>query len=108
MPEYEKNTRCMVLWGVNPEASSPYGAQNIIKLQEEKGAKLIVIDPRRIPLAERADIWAQLRPGTDTALALGMLNVIINEELYDKAFVKQWTVGFDELRAHVQDYRDAA
>lgn len=69
-----------------------------------KGAKLIVIDPRSTGLASKADIWMQVRPGTDCALALGMLNVIINEGLYDKDFVDEWTVGFDKLQQHVQDY----
>ncbi len=52
--------------------------------------------------AKRADIWLRPRPGSDLALALGMLNVIVNEKLYDKDFVDDWTVGFDRLAAHVQ------
>ena len=55
-------------------------------------------------MAEKADIWLQLRPGTDDALALSMLNVIINENLFDKEFVERWTVGFDKLRERVQKY----
>jgi anaerobic selenocysteine-containing dehydrogenase len=70
----------------------------------EHGAKLMVINPTTIDGAERADLWLKPRPGTDLALALGMMNVIINEGLYDKAFVKQWAVGFDQLRDHVQSY----
>lgn len=65
---------------------------------------MIVIDPRRSSLAERADVWMQIRPGTDCALALGMLNVVIGEGLYSKEFVEQWTVGFDKLESHVQEY----
>jgi len=65
--------------------------------------KLIVIDPRRTRLATMADIHLQPRPGTDGALALGMMNVIIGENLYDKEFVEQWTVGFNELRTLVQN-----
>lgn len=104
MPEYEENTKCMVVWGVNPEVSSPYGCQNMLRLKEERGAKLIVIDPRRIPLAEKADIWAQIRPGTDAALALGLTNVIIEEKLYDEDFVKEYTVGFEELAERALQY----
>jgi anaerobic selenocysteine-containing dehydrogenase len=70
----------------------------------EHGAKLMVINPTAIDGVERADLWLKPRPGTDLALALGMMNVIINEGLYDKAFVKQWAVGFDQLRDHVQSY----
>jgi anaerobic selenocysteine-containing dehydrogenase len=71
---------------------------------ERRGAKLIVVDPRKINIAEKADHWVQLRPGTDDALALGMLHVIIQEGLYDKEFVKKWTLGFDELAERVKQF----
>jgi anaerobic selenocysteine-containing dehydrogenase len=70
---------------------------------KELGGKLIVIDPRQTAEAKIADIWLQLRPGTDGAIAMGWLNIIINEELYDKEFVKNWTVGFEELRGRVKN-----
>ncbi len=70
----------------------------------KRGSKLIVIDPRVTWLASRAEIHLQNRPGTDGAMALGMLNVIINEGLYDKEFVEKWCYGFDELKKRVQDY----
>ena len=69
---------------------------------KKNGAKLIVIDPRRSESAEVADLWLQLRPGTDCALLLGMINVIIEEDLYDKEFVTQWCHGFDELAQRAQ------
>ena len=73
-------------------------------MKQQKGElKLIVIDPRRTPAA-RKGIHIQIRPGTDVALALAMLNVIITEDLYDKEFVRDWTVGFDKLEEHVKDY----
>jgi len=68
------------------------------------GNSLTVVDPRVTRLARRADLHAQVRPGTDCALALAVLNVIIEEELYDRAFVEEWTVGFDELVDHVKGY----
>jgi anaerobic selenocysteine-containing dehydrogenase len=68
------------------------------------GIKSIVIDPRRTKVAAGADHWLQIRPGTDDALAMGMLNVIITEDLYDKDFVSNWTIGFDDLRKRVADY----
>src|SRR6185369_106647 len=55
-------------------------------------------------LAEKADLWLQVRPGTDDALALAMLNVVIGEKLYDAPFVTRWTLGFDALAAHVKDF----
>lgn len=102
-PHYSTDTRCMVTWGNNPDESSPPQADAIWAMKK-RGAKLIVIDPRATALAKEADIHAQIRPGTDCALALGMLNVIIAEELYDKAFVREWTVGFDQLVDHVKGY----
>ncbi len=65
---------------------------------------LIVIDPRASAYATRASLWIQPRPGTDCALALGMMNVIIEEELWDKEFVDNWTYGFDELRERVKEW----
>jgi anaerobic selenocysteine-containing dehydrogenase len=70
----------------------------------KKGSKLVVIDPRVTWLASRATIHLQNRPGTDGAIALAMLNVIINEGLYDKEFVDKWCYGFDELKERVQQY----
>ena len=63
-----------------------------------------MIDPRRTEIASKADIFLQLRPGTDGALALGMLHVILNENLYDEEFVRKWTVGFEGLNKLVQEY----
>jgi anaerobic selenocysteine-containing dehydrogenase len=64
----------------------------------KRGSKLIVIDPRLTWLASRAHLWLQIRPGTDAAIALAMLNVIIEQELYDKEFVEKWSLGFDGCR----------
>jgi anaerobic selenocysteine-containing dehydrogenase len=93
---------CVVLWGHNPDASEPPVAAKLHKLQSE-GLNIIVIDPRKIPLA-RKGIHVPIRPGTDAALALAMINVIIREELYDQAFVREHTTGFDKLKEHAADY----
>ena len=69
-----------------------------------RGTKLIVVDPRLTWAAARAEVWLRVRPGTDGALALGLLHVIINEELYDKNFVAKWTYGFNELKKRVEEY----
>lgn len=82
-----RESKCVVLWGTNLLASFPPKAQQITT----GGAKLIVIDPRPIELAARADLWLRVKPATDDALALGWLNVIIKEGLYDKSFVENWT-----------------
>jgi anaerobic selenocysteine-containing dehydrogenase len=96
--------RCVVVWGCNvTEAGASDGmcGHQLTRALRRPGTKLIVIDPRRTALAARADHWLQIRPGTDDALALGLLQVIIEEGLYDRAFVEQWTVGFDQLRERV-------
>jgi thiosulfate reductase/polysulfide reductase chain A len=102
-PDY-RNAECIVVWGANPLVSHPPRGQEIVQAKRKRDAKLIVIDPRRTELAAMADLWLQVRPGTDLALALGMINVIIDEGLYDKEFVANWCHGFDELKNHVNEY----
>ncbi len=98
------NTSCMLLWGYNPANTQTSNHMRRIMAAKQRGAKLIVVDPRFSKTAAKADIWVQPRPGSDGALAPGMLNVIITEELYDKAFVDKWTYGFDKLAEMVKDY----
>ena len=88
--DYEKS-KCIVIWGCNPPDSFPNYWRHIREAKDKNGARLIVVDPRRTRAAEKADVWLQIKPGTDGALALSMLNVIISEELYDKQFVEKWT-----------------
>ncbi len=97
-------TRCAIIWGGNPAVSRDQNMWAGIKSAREQGCKLIVVDPRRTETAEIADLWLQIRPGTDGALGLGMLNVIINEELYDKEFVNKWCIGFEQIKGLVQEY----
>ncbi|MBN2467071.1 MAG: molybdopterin-dependent oxidoreductase [Deltaproteobacteria bacterium] len=96
------NSGCIILWGHNPDASEPPLAARINRRLDE-GAKLIVIDPKRIPLAKKS-IYLQIRPGTDAAFALAMINVIINQGLIDKEFIDKYTIGFEKLAAHVKEY----
>jgi len=98
------NSKCILVWAANPQNSFPPLYNRIQKAIRNNAAKLIVIDPRRIPLAKQADIFVQPRPGTDGYLALALMNVIITEGIYDKDFVKNWTVGFDKLAEHVKQY----
>ena len=98
-----ESTRCLMLIGRNPPHSHQTIWEGYLKARK-KGTKLIVIDPRRSESAEKADLWLQIRPGTDAALLLGMIHVIIKEKLYDKAFVRDWCHGFDELSERVKEY----
>jgi len=100
--EEPEKARCVILWGHDPDNSRPPLARQIYQALDN-GLKLIVIDPKRTPLAKRG-MHIPIRPGTDCALALGMLNVIISEDLYDKEFVDKYTIGFDKLAEHVKQY----
>lgn len=102
-PDYSA-TKCIVLFGHNPKRHSWTPVYNKIRSAQARGAKLIVLDPRRSENAELADLWLPLRAGTDAAMMLGWLHVIINEHLYDAEFVEKWTVGFEELRKRVDEY----
>lgn len=98
-------TRLILSWASNVLSTSEEGQiASLVTEQLKNGAKLIVVDPRRTELAQRADLWLQLRPGTAQALALGFLHVIIEESLYDREFVEKHTYGFEELARHVKDY----
>jgi anaerobic selenocysteine-containing dehydrogenase len=95
----------IIIWAQNPIAGCHDGffGHWIIDCMQ-RGSKLIVIDPRATWFSSRADVHLQNRPGTDGAIAMGMLNVIINEGIYDKEFVDNWCYGFDELKERVQEY----
>jgi anaerobic selenocysteine-containing dehydrogenase len=98
----EPETKCKLIWGAGVISSPGVWQENL--QAKERGVKLIVVDPRRTAIAAKADIHLQLRPGTDGALALGMMHIIINENIYDKEFVEKWTVGFDGLKKLAQEY----
>jgi anaerobic selenocysteine-containing dehydrogenase len=96
---------CMLFWGHNPLNSGPDGETRFnVREALDHNPKIVVVDPRETELSRRAEVWLQLRPGTDDALALAMLNVIIAEKLYDASFVARWTHGFDALADHVRPY----
>jgi len=102
-PTEELDSKLYIIWGHNPEQSD-FPLEIALEENLGKGAKLVVIDPRRIKLADRADMYLKIRPGTDGALALAMMNVIVNENLYDREFIEQYTIGFEKLVPHVQKY----
>ncbi len=104
--DYDGNPECIVLWGCNPLDTSPdeYCAAQLSRALR-RNPKLLIVDPRETRLTSKADFWLKLRPGTDAALALGMLNVIIEDELYDHKFVENWTVGFEKLRERVASFK---
>lgn len=99
-----ERTECFLLWGSDPFTTHLPLTWHEIRRARKRGAKLIVIDPRRTRPAEMADIHLVPRPGTDLALALAFMNVIITERLYDEAFCSRWTVGLEALSERVRSY----
>jgi anaerobic selenocysteine-containing dehydrogenase len=103
--DYENNPKCIMVWGNNLVFSNPdsyKGEPFSVALDE--GAKLIAIDPRLTRIAARANIWLRLRPTTDAALALGMCNLIIQENLHDKEFVENHVYGWDRFLERVKEW----
>lgn len=86
------NAKCILIWGKALKAGGYFSSTQVFDAVE-RGIKLIVVDPRFTFINTKADVWLPVRPGTDVGLALGFLNVIIGEKLYDKDFVKEWTNG---------------
>ena len=98
--------KVIIVWAQGPVATCPdaFFGHWVIDCMKNGGSEIISVDPRYTWLTTRAKYHLTLRPGTDAALALGMMNVIINEGLYDKEFVEKWTFGFDKLKERVQQY----
>ncbi len=103
-PEWEL-PECIMIWGTNPviNNSDAFLGHWIVECMK-RGSQLITVDPQLTWIASRSKYWIQIRPGTDAALALGMLNVIINEDLVDHDFIDKWTYGYEALSERVQDY----
>ena len=103
--DYDNNPECLMVWGANHLNSNAdeYCAINLAN-SLKRSNKVIVIDPRRTAVTERADLWLQLRPGTDSALALGMLHVIVKENLYDQDFVTNYASGFEQLAERLEQF----
>lgn len=93
---------CILLWGFNPAYTSVANYARRIADSKARGATLVVVDPRFTPTAAKADLWLQPRPSTDVALTMGFVKVLIDERLYNKRFVDEFTVGFDQLAEHVR------
>ncbi|MCP5066640.1 MAG: aminotransferase class V-fold PLP-dependent enzyme [bacterium] len=96
----------VVVWGANPATDSPPLLFDRIVRASRRGTRIVSIDPRRTETAKATEAeWIAPRPGTDGALALSMIAVLIEEELYDESFVTDWTLGFEELAQYSQHFR---
>ena len=103
-PDYD-NSDLIIYWGRQPIYSGPVGpAARSLLAARERGARLISIKPSVEPDTGMAHVWLPIRPGTDAALALAMLHVVIRDDLVDHQFIRHWCFGFDELAEHVRRY----
>ena len=102
-PEQFPHSRYIIAWGANIHGTNIH-LWPFIEQARRNGAKLVVIDPYRTRTAQCADWYLPINPGTDVALALGMMNVIINGRLHNQDYISKYTLGFDQLQARVQDY----
>ncbi|TEB11373.1 molybdopterin-containing oxidoreductase family protein [Pelotomaculum propionicicum] len=105
-PDLE-NSNLIVVWGTNPVTDSPPIFFKRIARAQRKKTRVIAVDQMRSDIAGRADQWVGVRSGTDGALILGLLNVVINEQLYNRDFVENWTLGFAELSDYVRNFTPA-
>ena len=97
-----ENTEMALVWGTNPATDSPPLDMRRLEAAASRGADIVVIDPRRTETVERCDAeWVPIRPGTDGAMALSMIGVLLDEDFYDEDFATKWCHGFDELRTYV-------
>lgn len=99
-----ENARYIVLIGHHIGEDTHNTQLQDFALALKNGAKVVVVDPRFSTAAAKAHRWLPIKPGTDTALLLAWIHVLIYEDLYDKEYVAKYTVGFEELKAHVKDF----
>src|SRR5438105_1612066 len=105
-PEQFRHSRYIIAWGANIHGNNVH-LWPFVEEARRNGAKLVVIDPYRTRTAKCADWYLPINPGTDVALALGMMHVIIGEHLHDADYVARFTSGFEELRERVRKYTPA-
>jgi cysteine desulfurase NifS len=104
-----ENAEMIVVWGANPATDSPPLDMHRLEAAARRGADVVVIDPRRTETALRTGAqWVPIRPGTDGALALGMIRTLIEEDLIDEAFAENWCLGFEDLKTYAQHFRPEA
>ena len=107
LPEDLAHSRIILVWGTNTVATNVHLWSGPIRDARRAGARVVVIDPVRTPTAAHADWHIQLKPATDAALALGMMHVIVRDELHDADYIARYTLGFDQLCERLKDYPPA-
>jgi anaerobic selenocysteine-containing dehydrogenase len=110
-PDLDHPPELLLLWGANHLSTN---ADCVLSPEItgalERGSALMAVDPVKRPLASKSRLWLQIRPGTDLLLAMGLIRIIIQDEIYDREFVDHWTEGFEQLKAHAfaMDLEDIA
>jgi anaerobic selenocysteine-containing dehydrogenase len=104
-----ERSRCVIVWGANPATSNSQAHHSLLNLKSlrdasTRGAKIIVIDPMKSETTSVSNIHLRIKPGTDAALALGLVNIILQEKLYDEDFVRDFTYGFEEFSNSVKEF----
>lgn len=97
------NSKCIVLWGANPPHAHPNMTQDIMKAKEN-GCKIIAIDSRLSAIARQSDLFLQVKPGTDGAVAHGIMKLLIDNNMINEDFVKEYTVGYEKLAEYVKTF----
>lgn len=99
-----QNSKAIIIFGANPAVNHPVGFQHFLKAKERNNSKIIVIDPRFTKTAAKADLYAQIRPGTDIPFMYGMLNIIFENGWHDKNFINDRVFGMDEIMAEAKNW----
>ncbi|MEH7417070.1 molybdopterin oxidoreductase family protein [Neobacillus drentensis] len=106
-PEDTIYTKLFIFWGINAVSTNMHQVALAQQARKQNGAKIIVIDVHKNKTARLADWFIPILPGTDTALALGLMHILFTENIVDSAFLEQYTIGHEELREHVRQYDPA-
>ena len=102
-PRHVLDSKLILIWGHNPASTSPHFVP-LLREAQRNGARVVVVDPRRTKTARSADLYIPIRPGTDSAVALAMMNVMFTENLHDEAWLETNTIGWRELRDRSAEY----
>jgi anaerobic selenocysteine-containing dehydrogenase len=102
-PEQAINSDLIVVWGNNVTVSNLHFIR-VVKKAKAKGAKVVVIDPKRTKIAEQSDLFLQIHPGTDVVLAMAMAGELEKRHALDTEFIAQWTLGFEPYMAQARQY----
>lgn len=99
-----QNSKAIIIFGANPAVNHPVGFQHFLKAKERNNAKIIVVDPRFTKTAAKADLYAQIRPGTDIPFMYGMLNIIFENGWHDKNFINDRVYGMEDIMAEAKNW----